>query len=93
MIAIPMTVSRENLLHMLAKDSLERGRPEAAFLGHVDGKVRMALVENDSYETFFKVMWELKVEANRMLTEALAQHDEFMTMMARSNMKILEAIV
>lgn len=88
-----MTLSRESFLHILAKDALARGLPEAVYLNFVDGKVRQATIEDGSFDVFFKVIWALKQEANRMLTLALQHHDEFYEMMARSNIKILDAIV
>ena len=88
-----MTLSRESFLHILAQDSLSRGLPEALYLNYVDGKVRKAVIEDGSFDVFFKVIWSLKQEANRMLIDAIEQQDEFYATMARSNLKILEAII
>jgi len=63
------------------------------YLNHVDGKVREANIKDRSFDVFFKVIWALKQEANRMLINAIDQQDEFYVTMARSNLKILEAII
>jgi len=88
-----ITLSRESFLHILAQDALSRGLPEALYLNHVDGKVREANIKDRSFDVFFKVIWALKQEANRMLINAIDQQDEFYVTMARSNLKILEAII
>jgi|LakMenE01Jun11ns_1017448.scaffolds.fasta_scaffold9305202_2 hypothetical protein len=88
-----MVLSRESFLHVLAQDALSRGLPEAAFLNFVDGKVRQAKEKRDTFDTFFKVIQDLKSEMNHLRNAAYQQGDDFFVMMFDSNLKILNAIV